>query len=387
MRLLLYTTKLILLLSKNTWNENMAPSKLMSRTLFIYFFTNFVVIMNCVGSIVSHESPSAEMSFSRPIFFYSSLESYRHHILKKRENIILTKNNYNKADDEEMMMGENQRIGRKVLSANVHQVKQQRRGRISEVDDFDLKNQEEKEETGFKSSSKSHPVILSSSPSSSFSFCPGPILSLPPQQSKSFQKFAPSAKTYLSSSPSRSSSSLESLSLGSSEFHGLQNILKNKKRNQKISFSLDEDEHGQRPLKTQIRHTTPFIEETSNLEQGDRATRHDVHDEDQDNIPPSGSEESDILKRLKSFEVEKRKEDGWNFEDFFMPPQSGSSSSMVNEEKIRRKKNKSITASSRRSRILRSNLRLLSRKKRFFLSGTFQLPSLFLEVLSMMRKS
>lgn len=375
--------------------ENMTPSKLMSNVLFIYFFTNFAVVN--VGSIVSHESQSAEMSFSSPLNFFSSLKSPRHN-LRKRNIIILTKNNYDKDDDE--MMGDSWgRGGREVLSANVREVTQRRERRVRKhQDDFDLKNVEK--EDGFKSFSKLDPVILSSSSSFPSSSCsPGPIPFLPfSQQSKPFETSASSAKTYLSSSPSLSSSSSSPTSLGSSEFHGLQNILTRRKWIQKITSSPDDDvqeqekeyEHGQRSLAiTRQRKVPKEHEEFSKRKQGDRTSRHDDTtpdgDEDQDNIPSllrlSGSkysgEEEDISSRLKSFSKEKSRNVEESFSKLF--PRAGN--------EMRMKKNKSITVSSARERKKRGNPRLLSRQKRFFLSGTFQLPSLFLEVLSMMRKS
>lgn len=419
----------------------------MSKMLFIFYFANFDIIK--VGSIVSHESPSAEMSFhprlpSIPIS-YSSLKSARHNLNKR--NIILTKNNFDKDDDEmkgriSEEMRETEEENDFLSAANVDHVMRKsrrkcgRRGRGQQQQqqqegkvDFDLKNQEE-EGDGFKSSPKFHSVILSSTSG------PIPFLSLPSQQSKSFQTFASSAKTCLSPSPSTSfpSTASPASSLGSSEFQGLQNLLKKKKWIQEIT-SPCEGEHedsrrergrknGQRQpsgLEMEIRQNVPISfsslrrrrQGLSKLKQGDRTTRHDIvstsirinsekaddddeDDDHRDNIPTlhlhptlSGSDDTGVVGRLKSFEEEK----SWNVEKSFLTrslPPSGNKMRIKTRKRREKEemKNKSIIgAVSSSSRKSRSNPRLLSRKKRFFLTGTFQLPSLFLEVLSMMRKS
>lgn len=382
----------------------MCSFKLVPKEVFIYLLTSFVIVFSdnlvAASSIVCHESPSAEMSFSPHSVFFSRRRrrsGNRPHNWKGERNIIFTENS-NERDDE-MSRGRNF-----LLSASensVHQVKKRSEERRKKAD-FDLFL---KKEDGFKSSTKFHPVILSSfstsslpSPSSSLFPGPIPLFSSPLQQSKSFQTFASSAKTYLSSSPSlplpssfSQPSSTESLA--SPEFHGLQNLLKKKKWIQKPISCLDffddergkEKKHGQRSLKMKLGPKIPFRQELLRFKQGDRTTRYDDDgDEDQDSIPllaESGNEgdtEEDILARLKSFEgkVESGRR---NVEkSFFKLSENGEM------RKEKGKKNKSITVS---SSLRGNNPRLLSRKKRFFLTGTFQLPSLFLEVLSMMRKS
>lgn len=375
--------------------------KLVPKEVFIYLLTSFVIVFSdnlvVASSIVCHESPSAEMSFSPHSIFFSR-SGNKPHNWKGERNIIFAKNSYEK-DDEMSRGGRNFLLSASENSA--HQVKKRSEERRKQAD-FDLFL---KKDDGFKSSTTFHPVILSSfstsslpSPSSSLFPDPIPLFSSPLQQSKSFQTFASSAKTYLSSSPSLSlpssfpqPSSTESLA--SPEFHGLQNLLKKKKWIQKsiscLDFSDDgergKEKNGQRSLKMELGPKIPFRQELSRFKQGDRTTRYDDDgDEDQDSIPlltESGNEgdtEGDILSRLKSFEG-KEESGRRNVEkSFFKLSENGEM------RKEKGKKNKSITVS---SSLKGNNPRLLSRKKRFFLTGTFQLPSLFLEVLSMMRKS